>query len=402
MQSEKRKKPMHKRSSLCRPEEVAATILLFAFVVAGAFYLIFAPKLSFSENENRVLEQAPPLETDALLDGSFTDSLEAFVNDQFPLRTEFLSLNTSFQLLTGRKDLGSNYSAVPAEGGVYFGKKDHVYEVLLPNTTDTFRRNIQGLETFGQETNLPFWVVPVPSGSQEQRENLPLFAQNHDQKEELNYIQETMTGENVMIVDLFDTLGSWNGDFYYKTDHHWNTFGAYEGYKVLAQKMGFTPYGQDQFIFRLASNSFYGTLYSKAVNSFQTPDDLYLPEYAEPQDIVQVVGGEEHEGLYWEEYLDKKDKYSTFMGGNHSVEVVKNRNQNNGRKLLLLKDSYANSLVPFLCLHYSEIHVIDLRYYSQNVYDYIEENGITEAAAVYSMKQLCDVDISNKLAVSSK
>ena len=121
MQSEKRKKPMHKRSSLCRPEEVAATILLFAFAVAGAFYLIFAPKLSFSENENRVLEQAPPLETDALLDGSFTDSLEAFVNDQFPLRTEFLSLNTSFQLLTGRKDLGSNYSAVPPEGGVYFG-----------------------------------------------------------------------------------------------------------------------------------------------------------------------------------------------------------------------------------------------------------------------------------------
>ena len=390
---------MHKRSSQCRPENVAVTVLLFVFAVAGAFYLLLGPKSDFSENENRVLEQAPALETSALLDGSYTDSLEAFVNDQFPLRTQFLSLNTSFQIVSGRKDLGSNYSVTPAEGGVYLGKNDHVYEVLLPNTTDTFKKNIQGLKTFSQETGLPFWVMPVPSGSQEQQENLPLFAQNHDQREELKYIRDTITDKNATVVDLFDTLGSWNGDFYYKTDHHWNTFGAYEGYKVLAEKMGFTPYGKDKFTFRLASRSFYGTLYSKAVNFFQKPDDLYLPEYTEPQDIVQVIGGEEREGLYWEEYLDKKDKYSTFMGGNHSVEVVKNKNQNNGRKLLLLKDSYANSLVPFLCLHYSEIHVIDLRYYSQNVYEYVEENGITEAAAVYSMKQLCDVDISNKLAV---
>ncbi len=390
---------MHKRSSQCRPENVAVTVLLFVFAVAGAFYLLLGPKSDFSENENRVLEQAPALETSALLDGSYTDSLEAFVNDQFPLRTQFLSLNTSFQIVSGRKDLGSNYSITPAEGGVYLGKNDHVYEVLLPNTTDTFKKNIQGLKTFSQETGLPFWVMPVPSGSQEQQENLPLFAQNHDQREELKYIRDTITDKNATVVDLFDTLGSWNGDFYYKTDHHWNTFGAYEGYKVLAEKMGFTPYGKDKFTFRLASRSFYGTLYSKAVNFFQKPDDLYLPEYTEPQDIVQVIGGEEREGLYWEEYLDKKDKYSTFMGGNHSVEVVKNKNQNNGRKLLLLKDSYANSLVPFLCLHYSEIHVIDLRYYSQNVYEYVEENGITEAAAVYSMKQLCDVDISNKLAV---
>ncbi len=390
---------MHKRSSQCRPENVAVTVLLFVFAVAGAFYLLLGPKSDFSENENRVLEQAPALETSALLDGSYTDSLEAFVNDQFPLRTQFLSLNTSFQIVSGRKDLGSNYSITPAEGGVYLGKNDHVYEVLLPNTTDTFKKNIQGLKTFSQETGLPFWVMPVPSGSQEQQENLPLFAQNHDQREELKYIRDTITDKNATVVDLFDTLGSWNGDFYYKTDHHWNTFGAYEGYKVLAEKMGFTPYGKDKFTFRLASRSFYGTLYSKAINFFQKPDDLYLPEYTEPQDIVQVIGGEEREGLYWEEYLDKKDKYSTFMGGNHSVEVVKNKNQNNGRKLLLLKDSYANSLVPFLCLHYSEIHVIDLRYYSQNVYEYVEENGITEAAAVYSMKQLCDVDISNKLAV---
>ena len=56
-------------------------------------------------------------------------------------------------------------------------------------------------------------------------------------------------------------------------------------------------------------------------------------------------------------------------------------------------------MIPFLMTNFSEIHLIDLRYYNFNVYDYIEEQGITDAAAIYSVKQLCDVSIANKLIV---
>ena len=81
------------------------------------------------------------------------------------------------------------------------------------------------------------------------------------------------------------------------------------------------------------------------------------------------------------------------------VDVVKNADVTNGRKLLILKDSYANSMIPYLSTNFSEIHLIDLRYYNFNVYDYMEEQGITDAAAIYSVKQLCDVSIANKLIV---
>ena len=84
-------------------------------------------------------------------------------------------------------------------------------------------------------------------------------------------------GENGAVVDLFDALNLWNGDYYYKTDHHWNTEGAYVGYTALAKEMGFTPTGRSQFEFKLVSNDFYGTLYSKAISPFQEPDSMYLP-----------------------------------------------------------------------------------------------------------------------------
>jgi alginate O-acetyltransferase complex protein AlgJ len=102
------------------------------------------------------------------------------------------------------------------------------------------------------------------------------------------------------------------------------------------------------------------------------------------------------QGIYWEEYLNKKDKYSVYLGGNPSVTVVKNPDAK-GDKLLLLKDSFANSMIPYLSQNFSEIHMIDLRYYNLDIYEYIQQNEIQQAAAVYSIKQLCDVSIANKL-----
>lgn len=375
----------------------AVTAVLFLTILIGGFYLIFAPKQEFSEDENRMLEPTPKISLAGVRDGTFMDSIENFVGDHFMLRKVFISLNTKVQLLMGKRDLGSNYSSTPAEGGVYFGADHHIYEVLLPDRSGIFRNNIAALNRFADKTGLPLYIEAVPSGSQEQPERLPLFAPNHDQREEINEIKAT-AGKNTKVIDLFNTLSSKTGqDYYFKTDHHWNIWGAYEGYKALVEAMGLPAVSKDNFNFKVVSNEFYGTLYSKAILPEQQPDVFYLPEYKKAMNITQQTGKQVRDSLYWEEYLQKKDKYSTFLGGNHSVDVVKNSDVKNGKKLLILKDSYANSMIPFLALNFSEIHIIDLRYYNQDVYRYIEENGITDTAAIYSIKQLCEVSISNKL-----
>jgi alginate O-acetyltransferase complex protein AlgJ len=375
----------------------AVTAILFLTILIGGVYLIFAPKQEFSEDENRMLESTPRISLVAVRDGTFMDSIENYVGDHFMLRKAFISLNTRVQLLMGKRDLGSNYSSTPAEGGVYFGADDHIYEVLLPDRSGIFRNNIAALNCFADKTGLPLYIEAVPSGSQEQPDKLPLFAPNHDQREEINEIKST-AGKNTKVIDLFDTLSDKTGqDYYFKTDHHWNIWGAYEGYRSLVGAMGLEAVSKEDFNFKPVSNEFYGTLYSKAILPEQQPDVFYLPEYKKKANITQQTGKQVRNSLYWEEYLQKKDKYSTFLGGNHSVDVVKNADAKNGKKLLILKDSYANSMIPFLALNFSEIHIIDLRYYNQDVYSYIDQNGITDTAAIYSIKQLCEVSISNKL-----
>lgn len=92
---------------------------------------------------------------------------------------------------------------------------------------------------------------------------------------------------------------------------------------------------------------------------------------------------EEPRQLYDKSFLAVKDKYAMFLGGQQSLGVI--RTGREGPKLLLIRDSYTDSLAPFLTAHYSEIHLIDLRYYKLSVADYIKQNGIDAAVVLYSV-----------------
>ena len=381
----------------CRPTALAAALLLVATILFGLLGLVLLPKQGFSENENRALAPLPVPSLSTVLDGRFMKSAGDYVGDHFPLRGFFITLNTEEQLLLGKRDLAGDYASVPADGGVYFGKNGHLYEVLLPDKTGTFRDNADGLAEFAKKSGVSLTILPVPSGSQEQPENLPLSAPNHDQRQEFDELKQAV-GRSAQVVDLFSQLSlrETGQDYYFKTDHHWNARGAYVGYAALASAMGFPCVPQSGFDFRTVPQPFYGTLYSKAVSVGQEADTLTLPYAKNAPALTQRVGREEHDGIYWDEYLTKKDKYSVYLGGNPAVTVVLNPAAKGG-KLLLLKDSYANAMVPYLAENFSEIHLIDLRYYSLDIYKYIQQNGIDRAAAVYSIKQLCDVPIANKL-----
>jgi alginate O-acetyltransferase complex protein AlgJ len=102
----------------CTPVSISATLLLAVSIIVGVLWLIVAPKETFSENENRVLESMPTPTIDSILDGRFMQSAENYVSDHFPLRNTFVSLNTAAQLFLGRRDLGADYSMIPAQGGV--------------------------------------------------------------------------------------------------------------------------------------------------------------------------------------------------------------------------------------------------------------------------------------------
>ena len=99
--------------------------------------------------------------------------------------------------------------------------------------------------------------------------------------------------------------------------------------------------------------------------------ELILKEYQTPAYVFDL------------DALTRKDKYEIYLGGNHPVTKITS-SLHNGKKLAVLKDSYAHNIVPFLANHYEEIHMIDPRYYNLDTVAYLEENGITDVLVLYS------------------
>ena len=97
------------------------------------------------------------------------------------------------------------------------------------------------------------------------------------------------------------------------------------------------------------------------------------------------TGSPESGVLYDRSYLTEKDKYSSFLGGNQPLCVIRNENARDGGRLLLIRDSYSDSLAPFLAQRFSEVHLVDLRYYHTSVADYMAEQGIDTAVVLYSV-----------------
>ena len=150
------------------------------------------------------------------------------------------------------------------------------------------------------------------------------------------------------------------------------------------ESLGEPPLPQDAFTVERVTEEFVGTVYSKANLYTVKPDfiEVYRPKAANPCTVTWKNG--RLDGLYDPAYLDKKDKYAYFLGGNHPLTTVETGTAN-GRTLLLIKDSYANALVPFLAAHYQTIVLVDPRYYKTDLSALFQEKQVTDLLVLYNV-----------------
>ncbi len=179
-------------------------------------------------------------------------------------------------------------------------------------------------------------------------------------------------------------------ELYFRTDHHFNTLGAYTAYSKLAEKMGISPYPEQDFQKTEVTDSFLGTMYSKSGFRFLPPDTMERWDLSEEEKYTLYTADDDttREGLYFEENLLVKDKYTYFLGGNHALQVIKKNTP--GEKVLLIKDSYAHIAAPFIARHFSETHLLDLRYFKKNVSNYIAEEKIDRVIVMYSLSEFLE------------
>ena len=193
-----------------------------------------------------------------------------------------------------------------------------------------------------------------------------------------------MLEEPAHFIETIETLRSHKGDYmYYRTDHHWTSLGAYYVYCNYARAKGWTPHALTDFT-RMDFGRFLGTYYDniEADAMYQDPDNVvaYIPMGTND---IRFFAEEDNTWWDWKVIQDVTDwaaygKYNTFIGGDNPFSIIENPDITDGSTCLLIKESYGNAFAPFLVDHYQTTYIIDYRYYDQNIYDFIVENGIQD------------------------
>lgn len=342
---------------------------------------ILTPDRAFSEFENRSLAQLPNFTIKNLVDGNFTSNYEKYITEQFALRDKWVGFKAFTERLFGKKE----------NNGVYFGKDGYLIEKFDKIDKEQIEKNTKNVSDFvTKASNINVYFMLIPNAAEVLKDKMPQYAPNVNQKDLISDIYSHMPKE-LKTIDVYSALvDNKDKEIYYKTDHHWTTKGAYFGYRELIAGMGYEPLEEGDFNIEPVSNDFYGTLYSKAAAKWHKPDriDFYIPKENMDFKVTILDDGKKMNSLYEKSYLGKKDKYSAFLDGNNALTQIFS-NSKNKSKVLVIKDSYAHSLVPFMANNFPEIHMADLRYLKTDLISYCKQNNINNIVIAYNVSNYC-------------
>jgi hypothetical protein len=380
------------------------TFLLLIFVLAILFFIL--PDKAFSEQENRALQQAPKISYSEkplgrLLDGSYTADIAKYYADQFPARDLFIGVKGFTEIALGKKE---NNSVLLAKDGYLITRpSDPDYEALEENLA-----SVADFADLMKRMDIPVTLAVIGRTYEAMSSYLPDSFPKDLTNRSWDYVQSVADGsQSLHYVNLLEPLKSMidNGQaprpIYYRTDHHWTTLGAYYAYAEIINSFGqknLQPVPLSKFTIENASTSFYGTTWSKAGMKWIKPDVMEYFRYEGDNDYITTIEdtGQSFTGFYDRSYLSKKDKYSSFLSGNNGRTDILRADGQKREKLLVMKDSFAHSMIPFLAMHY-DLVVLDLRYYSESVPKLVLKEGISRVLIIGNMENLCQTPVYGNL-----
>lgn len=262
--------------------------------------------------------------------------------------------------------------------------------------------------TFGGKVNV--YVMPIPSNGEFYTPDMAKSWTGNGQLSALNNIYAHLAPE-VHAVDAYTALSKHVDEkIYSRTDHHWMPLGAFYAARQFAKVAGVPFRGLDSYDERVVRR-FLGTMYSYYTHDPElknNPEDFI---YYVPRDVEYtttyinysmkgqtVVGASQpKEGPFFHSYKDgSSGAYCTFMGGDAKITKVET-STGNGRRLLILKDSFGNALPGYFFYSFEQIHVVDSRYFKKNIVKYINDNQITDVLFCNCIGFMCDQKITNNL-----
>ena len=359
-------------------------LILFSVFFVGMFLLdCVTPDRTVSELENTTLTQRPKVTAQILSSAGlnrFFNDYTQYTKDQIPGRDAWISLQSFVETALLQKT---------QSGGILLGDKGQMFDRtygLVSSEERTLPRNIAAVASLAARCPGKVYVMVAPAASSIYPERVPAHAPLLQEESYLSQIQAAVEQAGGVYLPLKDALSAHKDEYiYYRTDHHWTTLGAYYAYSELCGALGLEPF--DRAVHTAVDvPDFYGTFYSRARTWNAQPDTLTYYDLDNPLTIYTVTGpGMPTEGqttgLYDLDKLDVYDKYAAFLHGNNGLSRVEGDGEG---RILVVKDSYANSLIPFLTANYAEIDVVDLRNYNYGLDALIADNDYDQILVLYS------------------
>ena len=353
---------------------ILGLFLLFLYGIAAAN--LFTKDRLFSQMENRILAQRPKAELKTVLSGKFMEEYETYMTDQFVARDAFIRI----------KSLGERTLGKKINNGVYYGEDGYLAEQLQDLDEKQLDKNMEALKRFLDNTDKKVYFALIPGSVEINRDRFFPFLPEPDQKEVIRELYKQTEETDVVCVDMYGALWERREEaLFYRTDHHWTSLGAYYGFRAFMEAKKEAAVALSDYTETVRSETFYGTLYSKTGAFWIAPDRITTYVEEDGIQVERVEGKTTADGLLYDESrLEKKDKYSMFLGGNQPLAILRTDNRD-APKLLVIRDSYFDSMAPFLTPHYSEIYIVDFRYNRADVSQFMEETGIDEVFICYSL-----------------
>ena len=387
---------------------VTALFLVLIFGFGAAFWII--PDADFSPEENRPLQTFPTVNAKSWLDGQVSSRLITYYSDQFPLRNAWVGLHALGELGAGRGEsngvlVGQNGQLAVRRFDAYLSRFERLEDTDCYSSSHVDRglSAVVSLQQTLQKKNIPLCVLLAPRTIDV---TVSDFAYPSDISDGLDAtIQSAMQAGGVNSVELMETFREMheNGEYvYYRTDHHWTTKGAYTAYVAVMESWGMGDQVLPESYFTVREvPDFYGTTHSRAGLFFIPADTLEIWEAADDDryTVFELNGDSTktiiESGFISEKYLSEKDKYGAFLDGTHRMLFIMDKEAaargESRPRLLLARDSFANSMVPFLARHF-DICMVNLSGGMTNLSQLCEEYGCRRVLIVCNRENLIASD----------
>lgn len=430
-------------NNLSKPAMILSIAVCVILIFVLGILCWALPQPTYSEYERRDLVQMPEFSAKSLFAGEYTANVELSFADTFAFRDGFVRFKAMVEESRGLHMSGALYGPVPVTDEDDDGSAPSTETSSVPETSDIsndsqsiseeqsessapestetdwadaedngengetvagiYIYKNMGFELFGGSTKMAEYYSSVinkyraalPENVNIYNMVVPKHAEfalpsrfsslSKSQKDSIDKIYYGLDS-GIIAVDAYSILKEHSKEYiYFNTDHHWTGLGAYYAYTVFMESAGLPYYDYSDYTKHIIED-FRGTLYSgtQSEDLYNNPDYVEWCEFPVSYTAYQYKKGDlanYYETIVMASYAKGVNAYGVYLGGDFPLTIVKT-NVGNGRKCLIIKESYGNAPSTYIASGFDETYIVDERYYEGNIVDLVKERGITDVLII--------------------